>query len=648
LEVERLTIDAKLDKFESRGNEQEIHFEFRNIISGFNQTLDAFAEKVYWYEQLLDAIPLPVVATDNKMQYTFINKAAEKQVGNKRGEAKGLNCSSWNSTLCKTEECAVARLKRGYSQTLFQKDKAFYQIETGYIANSKGDSIGQIEIFQDISEVTLAAQKSQRLTEYQKIETEKLVSNLQSLAQGNLNFEVIIADASDETREAYAMYQSLKVAIDKCKDAIELLCTDANGLADSARKGVLTNRSDLDKHQGEYQNLMKGVNDTLDAVIGPLTTAAQYVKNISKGVIPSKIEDNYQGEFLDIKQSINQLIDAQNQIIEKANLAAKGDLTIELQKRSENDELMIALDKMVKATANIVSEVRMAAYNIANATMQLSSGSQQISQGANEQASSAEELSSSMEEMASNIQQNSDNAQQTELIANQSSVNIETTSVNVLQVVKSMKNIAEKVGIISDIAFQTNILALNAAVEAARAGEHGRGFAVVAAEVRKLAERSHIAAGEINLITKTSVQTAEDAGNQLSNVVPDIRKTSTLVQEITAASLEQNSGALQINNAISQLNKVIQQNAAASEELATSAEELSSQGEQLLDMIAFFKIPGESNEVPTAKATKKQMGKYEKPGYVRFDHLIQPHASKSMNGFAMQVEHDKDGQYERF
>lgn len=647
-EVVRLTNDAKEDKFDSRGNEQIIHFEFRNIIQGFNQTLDAFAEKVYWYEQLLDAIPLPVASTDSNMRYTFINKAAESQVGYKRGEAKGRDCSSWNSKICKTENCAVSRLKRGSAQTLFEKDNKFFQIETGFIANSKGESIGQIEIFQDVSEVTLAAQKSQKLNEYQKAETEKLVSNLQSLAQGNLNFEVRIAQASEETQEAFEMYESLKMAIDQCKEAIVALCTDANDLADSARNGILTNRASLDNHQGEYQNLMKGVNDTLDAVIGPLTTAAQYVKNISKGVIPSKIDNDYKGEFLEIKQSINQLIDAQNQIIEKANLAAKGDLTIELQKRSENDELMVALDKMVKSTANIVSEVRTAAYNIANATIQLSSGSQQISQGANEQASSAEELSSSMEEMASNIQQNSDNAQQTETIANKSSVNIETTSQNVYQVVKSMKNIAEKVGIISDIAFQTNILALNAAVEAARAGEHGRGFAVVAAEVRKLAERSHVAAGEINLITKTSVQLAEDAGNQLGLVVPDIRKTSTLVQEITAASMEQNSGATQINNAISQLNKVIQQNAAASEELATSAEELSSQGEQLLDMIAFFKVSEDKHETSSVKQVNKQVAKADKPGFVRFDHLIKPQTSKNMNGFALHGGNENDSLYERF
>jgi methyl-accepting chemotaxis protein len=648
-EVEKLTNDAKADRFDSRGNTETIHFEFRNIINGFNQTLDAFAEKVYWYEQLLDAIPLPVAATDTNMKYTFINRAAEKTTNSKRGEAKNTDCSNWNSSICKTENCAVSRLKRGNPQTLYNHDNKYFQIQTGFIANSKGESIGQIEIFQDISEVTLAAQKSQKLSEYQKLETEKLVSNLQSLAQGNLNFEVVIADASEETTEAYNMYQNLKTAIDKCKEAIALLCQDANVLADAARNGNLSKRSDLEKHHGEYQNLMRGVNDTLDAVIGPLTTAAHYVKNISNGIIPSKIDDNYKGEFLDLKQSINQLIDSQNMIIEKANLAAKGDLTIELTKRNDNDELMIALDKMVKATAGIVSEVRTAAYNIANATMQLSSGSQQISQGANEQASSAEELSSSMEEMASNIQQNSDNAQQTELIANQSSIDIETTSQNVYQVVKSMKNIAEKVSIISDIAFQTNILALNAAVEAARAGEHGRGFAVVAAEVRKLAERSHVAAGEINLITKTSVQTAEDAGSQLSNVVPDIRKTSTLVQEITAASMEQNSGAAQINNAISQLNKVIQQNAAASEELATSAEELSSQGEQLLDMIAFFKVTTDASEYQSApKTMKKQVQKNEKPGFVRFDHLMQPHVSKSMNGFALQTEHDKDGQYEKF
>jgi len=192
--------------------------------------------------------------------------------------------------------------------------------------------------------------------------------------------------------------------------------------------------------------------------------------------------------------------------------------------------------------------------------------------------------------MVANIQNNSENAKQAEIIALKSAEGIRKGYDSTTYALNSMKKIAEKVSIIGDIAFQTNILALNAAVEAARAGEHGRGFAVVAAEVRKLAERSRLAAEEIDRIIRDSVKIADEAGRLLSEIVPDIEKTARLVQEIAAASMEQNAGAEQINSAIQQLNQITQQNAAASEEMASSAEELNSQAKQLIDIVSFFDI----------------------------------------------------------
>ncbi|MHB1400754.1 MAG: methyl-accepting chemotaxis protein, partial [Trichloromonadaceae bacterium] len=210
--------------------------------------------------------------------------------------------------------------------------------------------------------------------------------------------------------------------------------------------------------------------------------------------------------------------------------------------------------------------------------------------GATEQAASAEEASSSMEQMAANIRQNADNALQTEKIAVKSAADAQAGGQAVAQTVSAMKEIAGKISIIEEIARQTNLLALNAAIEAARAGEHGKGFAVVASEVRKLAERSQLAAAEISQLSGSSVEVAEKAGAMLVRMVPDIQRTAELVQEIAAASKEQDTGAEQVNKAIQQLDQVIQQNASASEEMASTAEELSGQAEQLQHTIAFFKV----------------------------------------------------------
>lgn len=389
------------------------------------------------------------------------------------------------------------------------------------------------------------------------------------------------------------------------KSILSGILNEFNRLVKSAQDGQLSERADLEKINFEFRAIGLGFNNTLDALITPLNTASDIVDKMSKGTIPDYITVEYKGEFNKIKNNLNLLIESQKQIINKAKLIALGDLTVELVKRSETDELMESLDDMVKATARIVNDVRNAANNIASSSQQLSSSSQSISQGASEQATAAEEVSSSMEEMVSNIQQNTENAQQTEKIALVATNGIREGSRSVDISVNAMKDIAEKIRIINDLAFQTNILALNAAVEAARAGEHGRGFAVVAAEVRKLAERSKLAADDIDQLSKNGVTVAVRAGQQLVELVPEIEKTSRLVQEISAASLEQNSGSEQINNAVLQLNKVTQQNASASEEMASSAEELASQAQQLLEVISYFRVEQDHYSPRQSKNLKK-------------------------------------------
>jgi|GEM_PF-1056381 methyl-accepting chemotaxis protein len=280
------------------------------------------------------------------------------------------------------------------------------------------------------------------------------------------------------------------------------------------------------------------------------------------------------------------------EVVAANNKLANGDLTVDLtvDRKDEIGILMGSMKEMVGNLRNIVTNIQTAAKNVASGSQEMSSSSEEMSQGSTEQAAAAEEASSSMEQMAANIKQNSDNATQTEKISIKSSEDAKEGGDAVTETVTAMKDIAEKISIIEEIARQTDLLALNAAIEAARAGEHGKGFAVVASEVRKLAERSQTAAGEISRLSNSSVEVAEKAGDMLNKMVPDIQKTAELVQEISAASNEQNAGADQVNKAIQQLDQVIQQNASVSEEMASTAEELASQAEELESSVAFFKL----------------------------------------------------------
>ncbi|WP_186453979.1 nitrate- and nitrite sensing domain-containing protein [Denitratisoma sp. DHT3] len=433
---------------------------------------------------------------------------------------------------------------------------------------------------------------------------------------------------------------------------ISALIEDTRNLEEAAIHGQLTQRADASRHQGDYRKIVQGFNDTLDAVIGPLNVAADYVDRIASGNIPPRITDTYNGDFNTIKNNLNQAIDAVNALVADANTLSaaavagkletradasrhqgdyrkivagvndtldavigpindvqrvmgameQGDMTQTITRayQGDFDTLKLAINNTIAKLSDTISQINTAADALNNAAGQVSATAQSLSQSSSEQAASVEETTASVEQMTASINQNTENAKITDDMASKSAVEAQEGGEAVKETVEAMKQIAGKIGIIDDIAYQTNLLALNAAIEAARAGEHGKGFAVVAAEVRKLAERSQVAAQEIGELAGSSVKMAEKAGTLLDEMVPSIKKTSDLVQEIASASQEQSSGVGQINGAMGQLNKATQQNASASEELAATAEEMGGQASQLQQLMGFFSVDGKTGGTAAA------------------------------------------------
>jgi methyl-accepting chemotaxis protein len=390
----------------------------------------------------------------------------------------------------------------------------------------------------------------------------KVVEAANKIAAGDLDFE-LQADTDEETGQ-------LIRAVGSVQASLKILAADAFMLSQAALEGRLETRADLGNLQGDYRRIVEGVNATLDSVIEPVNEVMRVLALVEGGALDEKIEADYRGRLQLLRNTVNS-----------------------------------TMDKL----SDMIAEVREVADNLASATEQVSATAQALSQAASEQAASVEETSASIDQMAASIRSNSENARVTSGMAAQSTEEATEGGEAVRATVEAMQRIAEKIGIIDEIAYQTNLLALNATIEAARAGEHGKGFAVVAAEVRTLAERSRAAAREIGELAGGSVKQAEKAGTLLAQIVPSIAKTSDLVQEIAAASGEQTSGVDQITTAVGQLCQITQQNASSSEELAATAEEMTSQAERLQQLMGFFKLAQHNAAGKSAKLVQMPVGR---------------------------------------
>ncbi|MCU1349649.1 MAG: hypothetical protein JWO56_2679 [Acidobacteria bacterium] len=338
------------------------------------------------------------------------------------------------------------------------------------------------------------------------------------------------------------------------------------------------------------------------SITRPLALAVEVADKLSQGDNDQRIDVSGRDEAAQLLTSMQKMIESNAAMAATAETLADGDLGVTVTPRSDRDRLGLALANMIARLGEIMGEVRSAAASLTTAAGQVSSTAQSVSSGNSHQAAAVQETTASLEQMNASIAQKADSSRQTEEVARKGSRDAEESGAAVRETVDAMNTIAEKISIIEEIAYQTNLLALNAAIEAARAGDHGRGFAVVATEVRKLAERSQTASREIGGLASKSVRVADRSGVLLDELVPAIRRTAELVQDVAAASSEQAAGVAQINQSLAQVDQVTQRNASAAEELAATAEEMSAQAEALHELVSFFRIAGERRATSAAAA----------------------------------------------
>ncbi|QTA82282.1 Methyl-accepting chemotaxis protein, double Cache and HAMP domains-containing [Desulfonema limicola] len=534
-------LDARVETRDFKGG-------WLKLVSGTNKLVDAFTAPIYLTAAYLEQIARGEIPEKITGEYKGDFNQIKENLNQCIASVEGLI----SETVLLTESAVEGKLGSRGNTEKFGGDYA--KIVQG-INNTLDAVINPLNLAAEYMKKISVGDLPEKIQVEYKGDFNEIKENLNTLIENRKDTALVAEKIARGDMSAAITILSEKdimgISLSKMIETIKGIVKSINALTDEILEGRLDVRGDTENFGGEYARIIRGVNNTLDAVVNPLNVTAGYVDQIAKGIIPEKIIQEYKGDFNKIRNNLNEMIE---------NLG------------------------------RFAVDVQDSAQQVALGSEQLSSGAQQVSQGTSQQAAGIEEISSSMEQMSSMVTQNAENAQQTAAIAGKAAQDACESSRAVEDTVQAMKSISEKIRIIEDIARQTNMLALNAAIEAARAGEHGKGFAVVAAEVRKLAEKSQNAAKAINSLSVTNLDIAEKTGSLLTGMVSGIQKTAELIQEISASGTEQAQGISQVNKAIQQLDQIIQENASSSEEMASSSREFSSQAERLRETALFFKV----------------------------------------------------------